>query len=351
MDVDGSIEFRDSKGENLGMGITADRVKKVLAECQGKRVLVVGDAMLDCYVQGQVDRISPEAPVPVVRVTEERQVPGGASNVALNLATLGCDAALCAYVGADANGQALRNLLDARRVHSEHLVVLESRGTTLKSRVVADRQQIVRVDWDDLRPLSSDELSRVKSHIEKAMTRADAVILEDYGKGLMTQDVIDTVCTLARENGIPVGLDPKEGHHLVLRNLTVVTPNRKEAFAAAGVKESHPVDDPLKDQALLEVADQLRVEWGSEALLITLGAQGMLLVQQVGDPLHIPTLAREVFDVSGAGDTVIGVFMACLTGGASVEDAAQVANAAAGVVVSKLGTATVTSDEILDVLS
>ena len=183
------------------------------------------------------------------------------------------------------------------------------------------------------------------------MDEADAVILEDYGKGLMTQEVIDAVCDAALKKGIPVGLDPKEGHHLRLRNLTVVTPNRKEAFQAAGVKETPAEGDPLKDESLLRVVDQLRLEWGSELLLITLGAQGMLLVEQVGDPVHIPTLAREVFDVSGAGDTVIGVFTACLAGGASAQEAACLANAAAGVVVSKLGTATVTCEEILGVFS
>jgi D-beta-D-heptose 7-phosphate kinase/D-beta-D-heptose 1-phosphate adenosyltransferase len=332
------------------MNVSTDRVKDLLNACQGKRILVVGDAMLDCYIQGHVDRISPEAPVPVVQVLQERQVPGGASNVALNLATLGCEAALCACVGEDAHGSSLRDLLAARRVHSEHLVTLEGRQTTVKSRIVAERQQIVRVDWDDLRPFSPAESDLIRLEIGKAMEQADAVILEDYGKGLMTQEIIETVCSLAAEKSLPVGLDPKEGHHLLLRHLTVVTPNRKEAFAAAGVPETPAVDPPLDDVSLLDVADQLRQEWGSEMLLITLGAQGMLLVQEVGDPLHIPTRAREVFDVSGAGDTVIGVFMACLAGGASPEEAAQVANAAAGVVVSKLGTATVTCDEILDVL-
>jgi D-beta-D-heptose 7-phosphate kinase/D-beta-D-heptose 1-phosphate adenosyltransferase len=333
------------------MSIGAERAQDKLNACQGKKVLVVGDAMLDCYIQGQVDRISPEAPVPVVQVVQERQVPGGASNVALNLATLGCEPALCACVGEDAHGRSLQTLLEAHRVDCNHLITLEGRQTTVKSRVVADRQQIVRVDWDDLRPLHPEEVDRIRGEIGKAMDQSDAVILEDYGKGLMTQDVLEAVCTLAAEKGIPVGLDPKEGHHLILRHLTVVTPNRKEAFAAAGVPETSPVDPPLEDESLLNVADQLRQEWGSEMLLITLGAQGMLLVQEVGDPLHIPTLAREVFDVSGAGDTVIGVFIACLAGGASPEEAAQVANAAAGVVVSKLGTATVRCDEILDVLS
>jgi len=332
------------------MGMTIERAQTVLQNCQGKKILVVGDAMLDRYVHGHVDRISPEAPVPVVQVIREREVPGGASNVALNLSTLGCKAALCSCIGNDTHGAALKDLLSARHVNSEHVIPLPERQTTVKVRIMADRQQIVRVDWDEHKTLSPSQNMRMQEEIAKAVRESDAVILEDYGKGLMTQELIDNVRDIASDRGIPVGLDPKEGHHLALNGLTVVTPNRKEAFAAAGVVETPPHDSPLDDGVLLNVAEKLCHDWDTELLLITLGAHGMLLMKRDGQPLHIPTQAREVFDVSGAGDTVIGVFMPCLAAEATPDEAARIANAAAGVVVSKLGTATVTCDEILDVI-
>ena len=331
--------------------MNAQRANEILDSIQSKQVLVIGDTMLDCYVHGHVARISPEAPVPVVQVSNERQVPGGSSNVALNLAVLGCDASLCGCIGDDTDGHALETLLTSRQVNSSHLVKLSGRRTTVKTRIMADRQQIVRVDWDDTTPLSASDIDQLCGKIAEAACDADAIILEDYGKGVINQHIIECVKEIVAKKDIPLGLDPKEGHDLVLNGLSVVTPNRKEAFTAAGVVESFPLDNPLEDQALLTVSEKLRAAWDSDMLLITLGAQGMLLIKAEGAPLHIPTMAREVFDVSGAGDTVIAVFVASLSAGATADEAAQLANAAAGVVVSKLGTATVTREEILSVIA
>ena len=324
-----------------------ERVSSLLQAFKDQRILVVGDLMLDRHTYGTVERISPEAPVPVVQVHEDKNVPGGASNVAWNIQALGGQAALSGILGMDTSGSILKELLERNGVCVEG--VLESRGvpTTVKMRVIAERQQVVRVDWDHLAQLDAKTYEAFMSMLKREVTRATGVIVEDYGKGVVRQEVVDVVIRVAQDKGIPTGFDPKKNYSLDLEGVTIATPNRHEAFQAVGVTEDLGPPNPLEDLSLLRVGEKLLQQWGPNKLMITLGPQGMLLMQEGRDPLHVPTRAREVFDVSGAGDTVIAACMLALAAGASFEEAAELANIAAGVVVGKVGTATCSSEELL----
>lgn len=331
-------------------GCGPERAEEILQAISGKKILVVGDVMLDRYIHGRVSRISPEAPVPIVQVSHERHVPGGASNVALNIAMLGGTCLMAGFCGPDRDGIELQELLTKKGVDTGWILSFPGRRTTVKTRILADRQQVVRVDWDFHDEPEEVEMGAFCDALRSAVEACDAVILEDYGKGVLSQRVFDEVVRAARRLRIPIGLDPKDDHALQIHDLTFATPNRKEAFLAAGIREPEPDEHPLEDQALLRVAEILLEKWGVEHLLITLGAQGMLLISEGAAAHHVPTRAREVFDVSGAGDTVIAVLLSALAAGASSVEAAELANAAAGVVVSKIGTATCTKEELLGVL-
>ncbi len=219
--------------------------------------------------------------------------------------------------------------------------------TTVKTRVVADRQQVVRVDWEKRQALQGRPLDAFVEWVGKISARASAVVIEDYSKGVVQQPVLDAVLQVAGRRGIPVGLDPKDNYELKVRGITLAKPNRKEAFAHAGLKDPGANEHPLQDKALLKVADILMEKWQPRMLMITLGGHGMLLAGEGAAPRHVPTRAREVFDLSGAGDTVIATCMLALASGATFDEAAELANYAAGVVVGKLGTATCTRDELL----
>lgn len=329
------------------MTIHRSRATALLDACRGKKILVVGDLMLDRYIIGSVSRISPEAPVPVVHVHSEKAVPGGASNVALNIGSLGGAGGVAGVIGDDADGRELSGLLAARGISTSAAQRDTSIRTTVKTRVIAERQQVVRIDWEDAFHYTPELLAAFRARLESEIAQADGVILEDYGKGVIVQEVVDTVIAAAAKRGIPVGLDPKENHILDVAGITLATPNRKEAFNGAGVAETRPTADPLTDPALRRVGDILVEKWRPDLLMITLGAQGMLLLERGKPPAHVPTRAREVFDVSGAGDTVIATCVLARAAGASFVEAAEIANYAAGVVVGKLGTATCTPDELL----
>lgn len=329
------------------MSLTPYRTEELLARFAEQRILVVGDVMLDRYVYGKVERISPEAPVPVVLVTEEKGMPGGACNVALNVQTLGGSGSIAGVLGVDAAGAELKRLLAEVQVDTRGLLEHERAQTTVKSRVVAERQQVVRVDRERRGGLSLEAREAFRGRIDAAMEDATGVVIEDYGKGLVEQGVVDAVLSAARARGIPVGFDPKENHALNVRGIAVATPNRKEAFSAVGVQEPLEPGDPMQDESLKEVARRLYEKWHPTlGLLLTLGPQGMLLVKGGAPALHVPTRAREVFDVSGAGDTVIATCVLALAAGATAEEAAELSNYAAGVVVGKLGTAPCTADEL-----
>ena len=329
------------------MSISQRRAGELLKKFSRRRMLVVGDLMLDRYVYGAVSRISPEAPVPVVRVTRENSMPGGASNVACNIRTLGGRAAVAGMIGKDAAGVELRWLLTHADVDVECAMMFAGASTIVKERIIAERQQVVRVDFERAAGWSPRQSEKFLSMLAIELGRADGVIIEDYGKGAVTQAVVDLILAAARRRDIPVGLDPKDGHELDLKGITVATPNRKEAFAIAGQIDPGAKDNPLADKALLKTGEILMEKWAAENLAITLGAQGMFLMSRGQAPKHVPTRAREVFDVSGAGDTVIAACVTALAAGAEFLESAELANIAAGVVVGKLGTASCTPEELL----
>jgi D-beta-D-heptose 7-phosphate kinase/D-beta-D-heptose 1-phosphate adenosyltransferase len=332
------------------MNLSPARASDLMASFADCDLLVVGDLMLDRYVSGTVDRISPEAPVPILHARHERSVPGGACNVALNIRALGGRSRICGAAGLDEQGEVLMQHLAKAGVDTSAVVRTAEINTVVKTRFVSGRQQLLRVDHEDpaaMEALSSEALERA---LDVGLDGVQGVILEDYGKGLLQQPVVTHVLGKSREQGIPCGYDPKDNHELDVRGITFATPNRKETFQVANVTDRTPDADPLQDPNLLRASHALVDLWQPRHLLMTLGAQGMLLNNAQHEPVHLPTRAREVFDVSGAGDTVIATVLLALAAGADFVEAAELANVAAGLVVAKSGTATTTCREILDAL-
>lgn len=313
-----------------------------------QRILVVGDLMLDKYIHGSVDRISPEAPVPVVRVARERQVPGGAANVAWNVCAFGGQAVIAGVVGNDAPGRELISLMNGQGICTDAVRAVDAIHTTVKMRVLADRQQVVRVDWDPEHDYPAVDVEAFCKRVSKEIEACTGVVIEDYSKGIVRQEVMDAVLTAARKKGIPVGLDPKDNLNLRIKGITLATPNYKEAHVCAGLPaRPAPAGSPLDDASLRQATEILLKTWEPEQLLVTLGPNGMYLASAGSAPRVIPTRAREVYDVSGAGDTVIATCVTALAAGASFDEAAVLGNNAAGVVVGKLGTATCSPEELL----
>ncbi len=328
------------------MTLELGRAEELIHGFERQRVLVVGDLMLDRYIYGRVRRISPEAPVPIVEATAEKGVPGGACNVAWNIRSLGARAGVTGIVGADREAEELKSLLDGVGVFTDGVMQMPDIRTTVKIRVMADRQQVVRLDWETPFAPSDRNMAKLCDLARSETMKSTGVIIEDYGKGVVRQPVVDAVANAANEAGIPVGYDPKEDHELSVQGITMATPNRKEAYIAAGKPEPSRLCSPLKDESLLEVGHILIRKWGVEFLAITLGPQGMLVFLDGEKPHHIPTRAKEVFDVSGAGDTVIAVSLLALTSGAAPVEAVELANHAAGIVVGKVGTAVCSREEL-----
>lgn len=327
--------------------LTAATARDALSRMPDCRVLVLGDVMLDHFIWGAVRRISPEAPVPIVEVTKETTFPGGAANVARNLSAFTPHAHLMGRVGRDAAAGELRRLLESEGVHTAPMLESDTLPTIAKTRIIARQQHVVRVDRETVEKLSDAELAEVARRVEAMLPDLDALILEDYGKGFVTQAFVDTVLGLARAAGKLVTVDPSPRNPLNWHGASLVKPNRLEAFAAAGVQDVRTPGPPLEDRRLLEVGAQLLDQWSVEKVLITLGEQGMMLFQRDAAPHHIPTRAREVYDVSGAGDTAIAFLTLALAAGLGAEDAADLANHASGIVVGKLGTARVSREELL----
>lgn len=321
-----------------GHPLSRARLGQLLGAARGKNVAVVGDAMLDVYLRGDADRVSPEAPVPVVRVRDRRLALGGAANVAQNVVALGANARLVAAVGRDAAADQLRTFLAELGAPATWLVEVD-RPTTTKTRVVARAQQLLRFDEESDTNLDDAEGLRIKNAIAAAAEGAHALVLEDYEKGVLTIDVIDYAIRCANERGIPVVVDPKTRYYYAYAGVTVFKPNRRELQVARGTARN--LDS---DEALLEEVVDMNVG----ALLLTLGEQGMALAERGAKAVHrIPTTAREVYDVVGAGDTVTAYLAAMLSAGATTLEAAIVANYAAGVEVGKSGAATVSAAEVL----
>ena len=312
----------------------------------GKRMLVIGDLMLDEFIWGRVSRISPEAPVPVVNVTGESNYPGGAANVARNVREFTSETFVMGLVGADTRGQTLVNLLENSGIRTQGVLQDAEASTTAKTRVIARNQQVVRVDRERKAALRADQLAQAREYLEHAVAQMDGVVVADYGKGFLTQPLADEICRLARRHDKVLAVDPHPHTSLVWRGATAIKPNRLEAFSAVGLPPAEPVEPACRDEALLEAARRLNRLWETRSLLVTLGEQGMLLFDGEAEPLHLPARAHEVFDVSGAGDTAIAVFTLGLVAGATPREAAELANRASGIVVGKVGTATVTPAEL-----
>jgi rfaE bifunctional protein kinase chain/domain len=309
------------------------------------RVLVAGDLMLDEFIWGKVSRISPEAPVPIVNVTGESYYPGGAANVARNLKEFTPHVFMMGLAGTDAPGDRLLELLDTAGIDTRGVERDKAIETITKTRIIARNQQVVRVDRERKTALGG-ATARALKQFDGVVADVDAIVVADYGKGFVTQALADHLCRRAREHHKILTVDPHPHTSLNWSGVTAVKPNRLEAFIAAGMPPSEPVTPVLADEELLEVGRRLRARWQAENLLITLGENGMLLFTGDAPPTHMPTRAQEVFDVSGAGDTAIAVLTLGLAAGATPAEAAELANRASGIAVGKLGTATVTPDEL-----
>jgi rfaE bifunctional protein kinase chain/domain len=318
--------------------ITRERLVALLDAATGRRITVIGDAMLDVYLRGDVERISPEAPVPVVRVTERKLALGGAANVAQNITAIGARCEMVCATGDDAPGVLIRQMLHDVGAETRSIVRV-ARPTTTKTRVLARSQQLVRYDEEDDANMDGADLESLLAAALSAIEEADAVVFEDYNKGLLIPNIISPVIGRSRKRRIPVVVDPKYRNFFAYQGATVFKPNRRELEAALGAEVD--LDDPL---ALPETLERL----GVEHLLLTLGETGMALVSADGEVGRIPTTAREVYDVVGAGDTVTAYLATMLAAGGTPAEAAVIANFAAGVEVGKLGAATVSTQEVID---
>ena len=327
--------------------LSTSRVRQILSAAAKSRVLVVGDVMLDQFIWGSVARISPEAPVPVVDFQRESFMPGGAANVARNLAAMNLSTEIFGAVGKDTAADQLAQILKEQGIGCRGLVSSVTRTTSRKTRIVAHQQQVVRIDRESRESLDIALTGQLLRLLKKEIPKAGAVIVGDYGKGVVTQPLLNEIKKLCRDYGVWLSLDPKPVHHLNLGGLSLITPNRKETFELANLPDDTRHANPLADENLMAAAERLLNEIRPAVLLITLGELGMLLCQRGQKPFHIPTLAQEVFDVSGAGDTVIATFTLAIAAGASPVEAAILSNHAAGIVVGKVGTATTSVEELL----
>jgi rfaE bifunctional protein kinase chain/domain len=318
-----------------------NRVETIFAAFPSKTILLVGDVMLDAFIWGKVARISPEAPVPVVEILRETHRLGGSTNVAANISALGGVPIPIGVVGRDTAAQHIEELLLETRIEA-HGLLRVARPTTLKTRIIAHNQQVVRTDRETREPLSSDANKDLAALFMQYLPRAAAVIISDYDKGVVNRELLAMILPEARRAGVPVYLDPKVHHADYYRPITLITPNHREAELLSGMM----IDS---ETALEEAGRKLLVRFECEYALITRGELGMSLFSASGQvgPHHLPTFAREVFDVTGAGDTVIATLALARAAGATMEESAIIANHAAGIAVGKVGTATVSRSELL----
>jgi D-beta-D-heptose 7-phosphate kinase/D-beta-D-heptose 1-phosphate adenosyltransferase len=320
--------------------LTAARAAALLRSMRGRRVLVLGDVMLDEFVWGRVSRISPEAPVPVVQVTRQTFQLGGAGNVAASVRALGGSVVLAGVVGRDAAGERVREALAAAGVESRLVALPGDRPTTVKTRIVAHNQQVVRADHEDPSDVPAPVEAALVESIRRDLPGSSALVISDYQKGVVTASLLRRVLPLARRHRVPVLVDPKVRHFRRYRGVTVVTPNQVETELATGRRVQEPSDLVAAGRRVLSLL-------ACRAVLVTRGEQGMSLFERGRPPLHVAAAAREVFDVTGAGDTVIATMALALAAGASLPEAAALANCAAGVVVAKVGTAQAAPAEVL----
>lgn len=317
------------------------KLERILKDFKKARILVIGDLILDCYIWGKVSRISPEAPVPIVEVTNDTFMLGGAANVAYNIAALGGKATVVGVAGRDRAGEILREILDEKGIGTA--IFDDSRPTTMKTRVIAHNQQIVRFDKEDKTKISERVFRDVKGFLKEAVSDYDAVIVSDYKKGIVSPELMKVILAAAGSKGKFVAVDPKVGHFHLYKGVSLVTPNLTEASHGSGIE--------IKDGKTLQKAGEtLLKKLLCKAVLITRGEEGMSLFEK-GKVVHIPTAARHVYDVTGAGDTVIAAFALAYVSGAALEQAAIIANHAAGIVVGEVGAAVATPERLSEALS
>jgi rfaE bifunctional protein kinase chain/domain len=325
----------------MTMQFNEDRLHDIFAQIQNRFVAVIGDVMLDRYIWGSVTRISPEAPVPVVDVLRESNHLGGASNVALNIKSLGAVPVLFGVVGEDVNAVALRGIFEQERIMTDFLIEDAARPTTVKTRIIAGSQHVARIDYEDRQPLHEDTTRRLLDRLENHLGSINIIILQDYNKGVIGPELIEKVIDMARRHGIPVLVDPKYHNFFDYRGVTVFKPNRKET------------EDALKrrltgEDSFIEAARAMRERLGCEHVLLTLGEKGMLLLRNDDTVVRVPTKARKVADVSGAGDTVIATLAVSMAGGADMLEAAHIANFAGGLVCEEVGIVPVDRDLLFE---
>lgn len=323
------------------ISVTAGRVRDICSHFSKHTIAVMGDLMLDRFIWGAVSRISPEAPVPVVEVQRESAHLGGAGNVANNLHALGALVIPLGVVGEDLSGREIREMFQTTGLKEDGLVGVPARPTTTKTRVIAHSQQVVRADWEDRSPIDPETEDQLLALLTRLLPSVNALILSDYNKGLLTARVLEEAISSARASGIPVIIDPKIQHFRFYHGATVITPNHHEAALLAGA-------GTRTDDELVRAATSIQKEFGGGHVLVTRGDQGMTLLSSDHAVHHIPTVAQEVYDVTGAGDTVVATLSLALASGASILESAICANYAAGVVVGKVGTATLTCGELIE---
>jgi D-glycero-beta-D-manno-heptose-7-phosphate kinase len=326
------------------MPLSREQIDKITGNMGEAEILILGDTMLDEYLIGNVERISPEAPVPVVDILSTKKLLGGAANVAANIRVLGDKPLLLGVVGEDEAAAGLRNLLNERDISSDFLVADKSRHTTIKTRIVAHGQQVVRADRETRHELAEEVENQVFGRITEVIDRVAAIIISDYGKGMITLSLLQKVIDLCLKKKVYIAVDPKETRFHNYIKVSLITPNHHEAGFAYGRRIQTEED-------LLEVGHGLLKRLQAGAILITRGAEGMSLFREGFEPTHIPTFARKVYDVTGAGDTVIASFVSAIAAGAGPVEAAVVANAGAGCTVAEVGTAAVTVEQLRDELN
>jgi D-beta-D-heptose 7-phosphate kinase/D-beta-D-heptose 1-phosphate adenosyltransferase len=325
--------------------VNKKRALEIIGNLSRSKVLVVGDIMVDHFIWGKVSRISPEAPVPVVEVQSDNFMLGGCANVLNNIFALGGKVYVTGVIGSDTMGERLLGELRKRHIDTDGILVESKRPTTLKTRIVAHSQQVVRFDRESRVPIESNSIEKIREYIKNVMDEVGAIVISDYNKGVITMPLLNDIRKVISGKGIPVCVDPKQNDFSLYQDFDIITPNHHEAGRAAGM-------EIMDGRDIVRIGRRLLDQFNFKALLITRGEEGMDLFEKDGKITHtaFPAQAREVFDVTGAGDTVIGVLALCIASGASFKEAAALANYAAGIVVGKVGTATTSQDELREVL-
>ncbi len=324
--------------------IDKQKLIKIIDRFKDKKILVVGDVMLDKYIWGNVDRISPEAPVPVVEVVKETQSLGGCGNVAHNVTSVGANSYIVTLVGNDSYSEELKLMLKQRNVNIDGVFIDNFRPTTVKTRIIAHNQQVVRVDKENRMQITPHIFEKIKSYIEEIKDKIDAIIISDYGKGVITKSLLSYLINLSKKLDIPITVDPKIEHFMEYKKVTTLTPNLNEATLGMRLTKK-----PKTEKELYDLGKKILKKLSPQALVITRGSDGMTLFEKE-KVYHIPTRAKEVYDVTGAGDTVIAILTLCLSTKADFVSSCEISNFAAGIVVGKIGTATVSKEELINTI-